>query len=74
MECRYKTTLISVWMQCVKACLRCVTRWKMMMAGGQQADLRPFVLKIKLSGLAQDLVPLRGRLKHGRNDKDKWKQ
>lgn len=26
-----------------------------MMVGGQQADLRPFVLKIKLSGLAQDL-------------------
>lgn len=45
-----------------------------MMAGGQQADLRPFVLKIKLSGLAQDLVPLRGRLNHGRKDKDEWKQ
>lgn len=26
-----------------------------MLAGGQQADLRPFVLKIKSSGLAQDL-------------------
>ena len=42
-------------MQCVKACLGCVTLWKKMMVGGQQADLQPFVLKIKLSGLAQDL-------------------
>lgn len=50
-----KQHLLGVWMQYVNSCLGCVTRWKKMMAGGRQADLRPFVLKIKLSCLAQDL-------------------
>lgn len=44
------------------------------MAGGQQADLRPFVLKGQIIRPSARSVSLRGRLNHGREDNDEWKQ
>lgn len=43
-----KQDLLAYSCKSVKACVGCITRWKKTMAGGQQADLRPFVLKIKI--------------------------